>query len=1065
MYRLSVEPALISWAVGRTDANCDAIQEQLALIDLQLSNNTFIDNNESMSLADVFIACSMLHYLSKHENGSYDIVFDKIIANCPNVKRWLKMINFHLQSADIILSKIKKQETSVSKSGADVKEIAWPASRVRNTFIEFFEKKGHTFVRSSPVVPHDDPTLLFANAGMNQFKPIFLGTVSPTSPLAKLSRACNTQKCIRAGGKHNDLDDVGKDTYHHTFFEMLGNWSFGDYFKEEAIGFAWELLTEVYKLPANQLYATYFGGDEKQGLKPDDDAKQIWLRYLPSDRVLPFDCKDNFWEMGDVGPCGPCTEIHFDRLGDRFVPELVNADDPTVIEIWNVVFIQFNRESDGVLKNLPAVHVDTGMGFERLTSIKQNVLSNYDTDIFTPIFDVIKSVSGAIAYTGKLGKEDVGCVDMSYRVIADHIRTLSFAIADGARPGNEGREYVLRRILRRAVRYGQQNLGAPSGFFAKLVDPFVSLMGDTFPELKTQAGIIKSVIADEETTFGKTLQRGIEMFAKAAQATKGNVISGKDCFLLWDTFGFPPDLTKLMAEERGLDIDTAGFESAMEEAKEIARAARKTGAVADLKMEAEQTSHLQKQGIAPTDDSPKFLERDVDTIVRAILGKTGFVDCTSHLQAGESIGIVLHATSFYAEQGGQIFDTGSLVAQSCTLDVLDTRTAAGFVLHVSQVPYNGGAISVGDQIRSCVDYTRRRLILPNHTFTHIVNLALRDVLGDGINQKGSLNDSEKLRFDFSHNKPMTLQQLENAEKVVRTQLESNYEVYTEEVALKDAMEIHGVRAVFGEVYPDPVRVVSIGVPINDLLKNPKNPKWIDYSVEFCGGTHLKMLGEAKAFTFLFEEAVGKGVRRVVAVTGQIALDAIAKGENLLHRLETAEKMSDDLLSKELNAIKTGLDAMIIPGVAKMTAREKIASLTKRLIEVAKKKTAANKERCVSVVCSAVKEAAESSRQVVALDAKVGLDGAALREAVVQANKACGEVAVILLSADEVQDRIMAYTGVPKGLQDKIDCVKWIRAALDPVQGKGGGKNGVAQGQGVGAAKLGACMQAALYYTN
>jgi len=435
----------------------------------------------------------------------------------------------------------------------------WSAAKVRQTFLEFFEDRGHTLVPSAPVVPHDDPTLLFTNAGMNQFKPIFLGQVDPSSPLAGLTRACDTQKCIRAGGKHNDLEDVGKDTYHHTFFEMLGNWSFGDYFKAEAIEWAWELLTKVYGLPEENLYATYFGGDESQGLEPDHEARELWLRHLPEKRVLPGNMKDNFWEMGETGPSGPCSEIHFDRVGGRDARAFVNQDDPNVIEVWNLVFIQYDRQADRSLRPLPARHVDTGMGLERLVSILQGKPSNYDTDLFVPLFAAIERQTGdAIGYHGKLGKADPDGHDMAYRVIADHLRTLTFAITDGAIPSNEGRGYVLRRILRRAVRYGRQKLGAQNGFLSRLVPTLVEHMGEAFPELHKDPKRVAAIIREEEESFGKTLDRGIGLFEDiASQSSK--VISGADAFKLYDTFGFPLDLTQLMAQERGLSVDVEGF--------------------------------------------------------------------------------------------------------------------------------------------------------------------------------------------------------------------------------------------------------------------------------------------------------------------------------------------------------------------------------------------------------------------------------------------------------------------------------------------------------------------------
>lgn len=441
---------------------------------------------------------------------------------------------------------------------------------IRKQFIDFFvDKYEHKHVPSSPVIPKDDPTILFANAGMNQFKPIFLGTAEKGSELMNLRRATNTQKCIRAGGKHNDLDDVGKDTYHHTFFEMLGNWSFGDYFKKEACAWAWELLTKEYKLPAERIYVTYFGGDEKQQLDPDDECKNIWLELgVPAERVLPFGMKDNFWEMGDTGPCGPCTELHFDKVGGRDAAKLVNMDDPEVIEIWNLVFIQYNRKQDQSLELLPKKYVDTGAGFERLVAVLQDKASNYDTDVFTPIFEAIQDRTGCRPYTYKIGKEDEDGIDMAYRVVADHIRTLTVAIADGGVPSNTGQGYVLRRILRRATRYCQEKLGAKPGMFGSLVDVVIDLLGETFPEVKKDPQAIIDLINKEEAQFLKTLTKGRKLLEKTvAQMGDSKTIPGDVAWKLYDTFGFPLDLTRLMAEEINLEIDMDGYEEARKKAR------------------------------------------------------------------------------------------------------------------------------------------------------------------------------------------------------------------------------------------------------------------------------------------------------------------------------------------------------------------------------------------------------------------------------------------------------------------------------------------------------------------
>ncbi|KAH0449665.1 hypothetical protein IEQ34_020357 [Dendrobium chrysotoxum] len=858
--------------------------------------------------------------------------------------------------------------------------MEWPAKKVRETFVSFFEGKGHVNWLSSPVVPLDDPTLLFANAGMNQFKPIFLGTVNPSTPLGKLTRACNTQKCIRAGGKHNDLDDVGKDTYHHTFFEMLGNWSFGDYFKREAIPWAWELLTEVYALPKNRIYATYFGGDEKAGLLPDNEAKNIWLEFLPAERVLPFGCKDNFWEMGDTGPCGPCTEIHFDRVGNRDASALVNNDDPTCIEIWNLVFIQFNREGDGSLKPLPAKHVDTGMGFERLTSILQNKMSNYDTDVFMPIFGAIQQATGAQPYSGKVGPDDVDKVDMAYRVVADHIRTLSFAIADGSRPG-----------------------------------VMVSVMGDIFPELKQHEEKIRDIISEEEASFGRTLVKGIEKFKKA------------EAFILWDTYGFPVDLTELMAEERGLIVDVEGFHVAMEDARQKARNARSKAVGDVIALDAEATSELHLKGVNPTNDSHKFEWFQAhETVVKAIYNGSEFVETAD---AGSDFGVILESTSFYAESGGQIYDTGSLEGKSGSFQVNNVQIFGGYVLHIGAFPGDSGALSVGEKLICKVDYQRRTLIAPNHTATHMLNFALREVLGDHVDQKGSIVLPEKLRFDFSHGKPVHPEDLRMIEAIVNQQIKDELDVYASETSLSIAKRIAGLRAVFGEVYPDPVRVVSVGQKVEDIVADPENKQWLSISTELCGGTHISNTREAKAFALLSEEGIAKGVRRVTAVTSEYAFKALELATSLDFEIASTSILEGTLQEKKVADLKSRIDKASVPAALKADLKAKISQLEGQIRKDKKKMGEENIERAIGIV-------------------SVGLDTTAVREAVLRIMDQKG-LAVMVFSTDENLNKAVVCAGVPNNPSMKgLAVLEWLTAAMKPISGKGGGgKNGIAQGQG------------------
>ncbi|KAL6321456.1 hypothetical protein AAG906_016555 [Vitis piasezkii] len=884
----------------------------------------------------------------------------------------------------------------------------WPAAKVRDTFISFFEAKEHVNWVSSPVVPLNDPTLLFANAVQTNL----LGTADPNTPLSKLTRAWNTQKCIRAGGKHNDLDDVGKDTYHHTFFEMLGNWSFGDYFKREAIEWAWELLTEVYKLPTDRFYATYFGGDEQLGLAPDDEARDIWLKFLPLD--MYFHLVDNFWEMGDTGPCGPCTEIHFDRIGNRDATSLVNNDDPTCIEIWNLVFIQFNRESDGSLKPLPAKHVDTGLGFERLTSILQNKMSNYDTDVFLPIFDAIHLATGAPLYSGKVGTEDVDKVDMAYRVVADHIRTLSFAIADGSCPGNEGREYVLRRILRRAVRYGSEVLKAQEGFFNGLVGVVVKVMGDVFPELKQHEMHI----------------RGIEKFKKAAQ---------EEAFVLWDTYGFPLDLTQLMAEERGLTVDVTGFNIAMDEARERSRNAQNKKAGGAIVMDADATAALHKMGLlqrmisASLHGSRLVDELDHESVIKAIYTGTEFLESAA---AGDEVGIILETTSFYAEQGGQIFDTGSLEGSCGSFQVCNVQIYGGFVLHIGSVTGEIDRFSVGDKVICKVDYDRRKLIAPNHTCTHMLNFALREVLGNHVDQKGSIVLPEKLRFDFSHGKPIHPDHLRRIESIVNDQIKDELDVYGKEATLADAKRINGLRAVFGEIYPDPVRVVTIGRKVEDLLADPDNAEWLSGPIY--------QIHERLRHLLFYQKRELLRNRRITAVTTDGAFKAMELAFSLEQEVDAASDAEGSLLEKKVASLRSRVDAAPIPHPRKLISGPRFHYFRKEQKKIAEENT----QKAVKAATEMADGAASDGKAFCISLVDVGLDTTAVREAVLKVIEQKG-ISVMVFSTDETTNKAVVYAGVPENGEKfkQLEVSEWLTAALGPLKGRcGKGKGGLAQGQ-------------------
>jgi alanyl-tRNA synthetase len=792
---------------------------------------------------------------------------------------------------------------------------------------------------------------------MNQYKSIFLGTVDPASDFAQLKRAVNTQKCIRAGGKHNDLDDVGKDSYHHTFFEMMGNWSFGDYFKEEAIGFSWELLTKVYGIDPRRLYVTYFEGSE--GLEPDLEAKELWKKAgVPEDHILPGDMKDNFWEMGDQGPCGPCSEIHYDlREAEdgnyRNASSLVNQDDPEVIEVWNNVFIQYNREPDKSLQPLPNKHVDTGMGFERLVSVLQKKKSNYDTDVFTPLFKRIQEITGAREYRGKFGDDDPDGIDTAYRVVADHTRLLTFAIADGGVPNNVGRGYVVRRVLRRGARYARKYFETDIGdFFSKIVPSLVDQMGDMFPEIKRKAADIKEILDEEEKSFAKSLDRGEVMFEKYAQKAKAkgsNDLHGDDVWRLYDTYGFPVDLTRLMAEERGLNINDTEVEVAQEKAREASKGDKKATA-ALVKLDVHDLSALDGMHEVPkTDDSAKFGRDNIKAIIKAIYHNKRFLKSTKEVPEGEQFGVLLDKTNFYAEQGGQEYDTGKLLVDGeAEINIENVQVYAGYVLHTGYLKY--GELGVGSEVIAEYDELRRHPIRNNHTGTHVLNYGLREVLGNDIDQKGSLVAPEKLRFDFSHKAAVSDAELAKVEQKCTEYIRQNSEVFALDVPLVTAREIRGVRAVFGETYPDPVRVVSVGVPVEDLIADVKNPGWEKVSVEFCGGTHVKHTGEIKELVILEESGIAKGIRRIIAVTGQDAYDVQRQASEFEDQLARLEKMKFGP-EKEAEAKKTQveLNQLTISALTKTQFRDRFAKIQKSILDEQKAFAKADNKRVLDLV--------------------------------------------------------------------------------------------------------------------
>ena len=844
------------------------------------------------------------------------------------------------------------------------------ANEIRQKFLDFFEKKGHKIVPSAPIVLKNDPTLMFTNAGMNQFKEYFLGYKEPPH-----KRVADTQKCLRVSGKHNDLEEVGHDTYHHTMFEMLGNWSFGDYFKKEAIAWAWELLTKEYGLDPGRLYATVFEGDPAENLEPDNEAREIWKQYLPQDRILYGNKKDNFWEMGATGPCGPSSEIHIDLRSDEErarIPgrELVNKDHPEVIEIWNLVFIQNNRKEDGSLEKLPQKHVDTGMGLERLVRVIQGKKSNYDTDLFQPVIRELEVISGK-----KYGQN--AQADVAFRVVADHLRAVSFAIADGQLPSNTGAGYVIRRILRRAVRYGYQFLGMDKPFMFMLVPVLAREMGDVFPEFRSQQKLIQNVIREEEQSFLRTLEQGLYLLNQMLEKTQGDTLPGEKAFELYDTYGFPLDLTALIAREKGYKVDTEGFEREMAKQKQRSKAAtrQETGDWVVLR----------------DDDVEEFIGYDY-TEADVVITKYRKVKTPK----GEVYQLVFNLTPFYPEGGGQVGDKGVLEgADGETVHIRDTKKENDLIIHIADsLPRN-----LTQTFKAKVDTGARRNAAAHHSATHLLHQALRHVLGTHVQQKGSYVGPDKLRFDFSHFAKLTPEELKQVEDFVNTKIRKQLPlVEKRNVPLQKALEEEKAMAFFGEKYGDTVRVIRFG----------------DHA-ELCGGIHVPNTKELWHFKILNESAVAAGIRRIEAITA----DA----------LKNYYQQADEELQQIRQVLKNPPDAAA-------TVRQ----MNDELRRLRKENEALRKEKGRMLLQNLDAEARQLG-PVKFIARKVDLDPGSIKNLIFSHYGNRDDIIILFATEDKEKSKAMLTLFIPKPLTEKygLDAGQIIRDIAKQIHGGGGGQ--------------------------
>ena len=842
------------------------------------------------------------------------------------------------------------------------------SAEVRQKFLDFFASKSHKIVPSAPMVIKNDPTLMFTNAGMNQFKEYFLGNSVP-----KNVRVADTQKCLRVSGKHNDLEEVGIDTYHHTFFEMLGNWSFGDYFKEDAISWAWELLVDVYKIDPSILYVTIFEGDQGDRLEKDNEAYDFWKKILPEDRILLGNKEDNFWEMGDQGPCGPCSEIHVDMRSaeeKKLVSgaSLVNMDHPQVVEVWNLVFIEFNRKADGSLEKLPAQHIDTGMGFERLCMVLQNKTSNYDTDVFTPLINEIEQKTKLV-----YGKEET--IDRAMRVISDHVRTVYFAIADGQLPSNTGSGYVIRRILRRAIRYGYTFLDLKEPFIFALVDRLESQMGSVFPELIQQKELAKNVIREEEMSFLKTLNQGLLLLDELISKTKTKTLQGEQVFELYDTYGFPLDLTALIAREKGYELDEQGFEKAMKEQKARSRAASSSSAE-----DWTEVNNLPIDGFIGYD----HLEAQVK-LVRYRKIKSA--------KSGNQFQLVLNTTPFYSEGGGQVGDTGLLVdSKGNKVNILDTKKENNLTVHYTEhLPQN-----ISDSFTAQVDVENRFRSECNHSATHLMHQGLRAILGSHVEQKGSMVNGANLRFDFSHFAKVNPEEIKTVEAFVNQRI--NEKISLEEnrsIPVAEAMA-SGAMALFGEKYGDMVRTIRFGE-----------------SIELCGGTHVKNTADIWHFKIISESAVASGIRRIEAITGKAVQNYFESQEATLNSINENLKNPQDP----------------IKAIGNLQAEN--ASLKKELETLSKIQT--------QIVRQELEAQIKTINGVSFLAAEVALSPAAIKDLAFDIGNGKDDVFLVLVTQKGGKPVVSCYISKPLVESRSLNAGNIVKALGKHIQGGGGGQ--------------------------